>query len=442
MEISNVLNKLGVERLSKMQESAERAMLQDDKDIVVLSPTGTGKTLAYLLPLLQLVDAGNDNVQAVVIVPGRELALQSADVMKNACSGLRCCSCYGGRMAMDEHRMLRQQAPHVVFATPGRLNDHLDKGNICAEQIRYVVIDEFDKCLEMGFAGEMEEIMRKLTHVKSRMLLSATDAESIPRFVNMGHTIRLDYLADGKSVPDRVDMYKVRSIEKDKLKILSHTLRTFGSGSSIVFVNYRESVERVAAYLRDEGFSVSAYHGGLEQREREAALYMFANGSNNILVSTDLASRGLDIPFVENIVHYHLPENEDGYVHRVGRTARWDAGGRVFFILGPMEELPQYVNVEVIDYQLPDNLPPVSFPLKATIYIGKGKQSKISKSDIVGFLCKKAGLKSSEIGRIDVKDRYSYVAVDAQKVSQVLRMANGEKIKGVKTIIELVHQAL
>ena len=205
-----------------------------------------------------------------------------------------------------------------------------------------------------------------------------------------------------------------------------------------MFVNYRESVERVNAHLRSLGFVTSAYHGGMEQRERETAVYKFSNGSSNVLVSTDLASRGLDIPFVENIIHYHLPETEDNYIHRIGRTARWDASGRAFFLLNPSEKLPDYVRKDVDGFELPSELPPVPQPVNATVYIGKGKQSKISKGDIVGFLCKKAGLKAGDIGRIDIKERYSYVAVERSKLRQVLRMADGEKIKGVKTVVEEV----
>lgn len=342
-------------------------------------------------------------------------------------------------MAMEEHRTLRQVCPHIVFATPGRLNDHLDKHNISSDGIRYVVIDEFDKCLEMGFADEMSAIMGKLPNVGKRILLSATDIDSIPHFVNMRRMVRLDYLDGADIVAERLKIYKVAVPVKDKLETLSSLLRTFGNQSSIVFVNYRESVERVDAYLRSLGFVTSAYHGGLDQREREDAIYKFSNGSANVLVSTDLASRGLDIPFVENIIHYHLPETEDNYIHRTGRTARWDAHGRAFFLLSPSEKLPDYVECDMDVFEIPDVLLPVAQPKNATVYIGKGKQSKISKGDIVGFLCKKAGLKAADIGRIDIKDRYSYVAVERSKLRQVLRMANGEKIKGVKTVVEEVN---
>ena len=332
MIINDFLKRFGVDSLSDMQKAAGEAIMNGDNDVVILSPTGSGKTLAYLLPIVQMVNQMDDHVQCVVIVPGRELALQSANVLNDMKTGLRCCACYGGRMAMEEHRTLRQVCPHIVFATPGRLNDHLDKHNISSDGIRYVVIDEFDKCLEMGFADEMSAIMGKLPNVGKRILLSATDIDSIPHFVNMRRMVRLDYLDDADIVAERLKIYKVAVPVKDKLETLSSLLRTFGNQSSIVFVNYRESVERVDAYLRSLGFVTSAYHGGLDQREREDAIYKFSNGSASVLVSTDLASRGLDIPFVENIIHYHLPETEDNYIHRTGRTARWDAHGRAFFL--------------------------------------------------------------------------------------------------------------
>lgn len=438
MDINQIIAKLGIQELNAMQEEVMGAFMHSDKDLIVLSPTGSGKTLAYLLPLVQRLDASTDEVQAIVIVPGRELALQSALVLKDMGSGVRCCACYGGRASMDEHRVLRQVRPHVVFGTPGRLNDHFDKGNISTENVQYVVIDEFDKCLEMGFAKEMETLLRKLSNAKRRILLSATDAEEIPRFVNMGRTARVDFLLSDEQVSERVSVYQVRSPQKNKLETLSRLLRHLGDESSIVFLNHRESVERTDEFLQAEGFSTSAFHGGMDQKAREDALYKFSNGSANIFVSTDLASRGLDIPSINNIIHYHLPESEDGYIHRVGRTARWDAQGRTFFVLSPTEQVPDYVDAELSEYAIPETLPSPAKPKMVTIYIGKGKKDKISKGDIVGFLCKKGGLSMSEIGRIDVKDRYAYAAISRTRLSQVLKMTSGEKIKGIKTIVELV----
>lgn len=440
MEVSRKLLLNGITQLNDMQKSVGETILQTKNDVVVLSPTGSGKTLAYLLPLVECIGKSSNELQAVVIVPSRELALQSADVLKRFIEGVRCYTCYGGRMAMDEHRELRKVLPQIIFATPGRLNDHLNKQNILTESIKFLVIDEFDKCLALGFNDEMQSILERIPDSARRILLSATDAEEIPRFVDMGKTTRLDFLSTTEKVAERVDFYNVLSPQKDKLPTLVKLLRALQDNRSMVFVNYRESVERVALTLREEGFVCGIYHGGLDQKERETALYRFLNGSTNVLVCTDLASRGLDIPRVDNIIHYHLPENEDAYTHRIGRTARWKEVGKAFFILHSDETLPTYVNPEEIKtFCFPDVLPPPSLPSHTTLYIGKGKQNKISRADVVGFLCKKANLKASEIGRIDVLNRYCYVAVDANKVSQVLRMTNGEKIKGIKTVVERVN---
>ena len=438
--IDKILNKLGIE-LNDMQQDALRAIQHGNQDVVVLSPTGSGKTLAYLLPLSQLVDAADDEPQAIVVTPGRELALQSSTVLKNMGSGLRAMACYGGRSTMDEHRVLRQVRPQIIFGTPGRLNDHLDKGNFSPYHIKYLVIDEFDKCLEMGFQDEMSRLVKSLPGLRRHFLLSATESEEIPRFVHMGKVEKLDYRMDEEQVPERVHIYKVMSPEKDKLESLSLLLRSLGDTSTIVFLNYRDSVERTNRYLADQGFSTAFFHGGLEQKEREAALYRFSNGSANVFVSTDLASRGLDIPDIDNIIHYHLPESEDGYIHRVGRTARWEAKGKAYFLLGPTESIPEYVDAEVEDYEIPavEELPAPAQPKMATIYIGKGKKDKISKGDILGFLCKKGGLQSSEIGKIDVNDRYAYAAIARPKLRSVLQKVKGEKIKGIKTIVEEVR---
>ena len=437
--INKVLEKLGIDSLNAMQQESQERILRGRNDVVVLSPTGTGKTLAYLLPLVQMLDTQSDEVQALVVVPGRELAMQSDQVLKGMGAGVRSQACYGGRTAMDEHRVLKQNRPHIVFGTPGRLNDHLDKGNIDFQHIRYLVIDEFDKCLEMGFMNEMSRLVGKLANLQRRFLLSATDAEQIPQFVEMKRTDRLDYLIEEEPLNDRVEVYRVDSPEKDKLETLAQLLISLGGSQSIVFLNYRDSVVRTDEFLRKRGFVTSAFHGGLEQRQREDALYKFSNGSATVLVSTDLASRGLDIPHIENIIHYHLPATEDALVHRVGRTARWDQMGKTFFLVGPEEHVPEFVEGNIETYSLssqPGDGAGVCLPRMATLYIGKGKKDKISKGDIVGYLCKKGGLEPSEIGRIDVNDRYAYAAVKREKAQQVMRLTRGEKIKGV---VELVR---
>lgn len=436
------MQKLHIDKLNDMQLDVARVMATTNNDILVLSPTGTGKTLAYLLPSVFKLNPVLDTLQMVVMVPTRELARQSYDVFKSMGLPIRALALFGGRAAMEEHREIKKVTPQVVFATPGRLNDHFSKHNLNPNGVRLLVIDEFDKSLEMGFADEMKRAIETMPCVERRILLSATDSDSIPNFVNMQKTDRIDYTLNTDSemsVSDRISKYVVYSPDKDKLNTLYRLLLSFGDSSSIVFLNYRNSVERVASFLTEKGFVCSSYHGGMDQHEREDNLYKFSNGSSTVLVSTDLASRGLDIPDVTNIVHYHLPQGMAEYTHRIGRTARWEAEGRTFILLGPQEHLPEYIDPNLAEYFLPEDDFPVPQPRMVTIYIGKGKKDKVSKGDVLGFLCKKCKLTGNEIGRIDVSGRYCYVAVIRDKVKSVLRLAAGEKIKGVKTIVELVR---
>ena len=427
--------------LNAMQQDTIQAV-RKGTSVVLLSPTGSGKTLAYLLPLLQKLDAKNDNLQALVIVPSRELAIQTVDVARRICSELRVAACYGGRPAMEEHQQMRGLRPHLVAATPGRLLDHLQKGNLLTENVRVLVIDEFDKSLELGFREQMQGIISLLPHLQQRILLSATDTDDIPAFVGTDNYVRLNFLDEESD--DRICIRIVKSPEKDKLQTLYRLLCTVGTQKSLVFVGYRESVERVGSFLEGQGIMADIYHGGMEQRDRERALYRFMNSSANVLISTDLASRGLDITNVDNIIHYHLPSSEEVCTHRNGRTARWDMQGNAWFILGPEERLPDYLSLthtlskgEEALFTLPAHVPPPAKPLWVTLYIGKGKKDKISRGDIVGFLTKQGGIESNQIGRIDVLPHWSYVAVERAVSRNLLERIKGLKIKGQKTIYAL-----
>ena len=201
----------------------------------------------------------------------------------------------------------------------------------------------------------------------------------------------------------------------------------------MVFCNHRESVERVGNYLHSMKVYCETFHGGMEQDDRERALYKFRNGSCHIFISTDLAARGLDIPDIKNVIHYHLPVAEDGFVHRNGRTARWEANGSAYVILYAEEQLPSYIKEDPEEYILPAITPKPVQPDFVTLYIGKGKKDKLNKVDIVGFLYKKGGLAREDVGQVDVKEHYAFVAVRRSKVKQLLMLLRGEKIKGMKT---------
>ena len=439
-ELQSVLNNLGISALNDMQV-AMGEQCATGNNIILLSPTGSGKTLAYLLPLIRTVDPAKDYLQAVVVVPSRELAIQSEEVLKRMKVGVRSLSLYGGRPAMEEHRKIKEVKPQLVFATPGRLLDHLSKDNILGGGVSLLVVDEFDKCLELGFLEDMQRIASAFSFVKQCLLTSATDMEELPGFIEkLGNgkkqpAYKLDYLDVNDTLEERLQISTVPSPRKDKLETLGKLLSAVKGAPAIVFVAHRESVDRIAGYLQSTGFSVSAYHGGMEQEMRERALYKFRSGCVNVLVSTDLAARGLDIPEVKAIIHYHLPLTAETFIHRSGRTARWDAVGEAFLIVGPEEALPEFVDADR-EFDVEDQLLKPVQPRWTTLYIGRGKKDKLSKIDVVGFLCKKGGLRSDEIGRIDVGPHHVYVAVLSGRMKMLVKNVAGEKIKGMKTLIE------
>ncbi len=436
-DTERILSAMGFSALTPMQTAMGEAGRARGA-VALLSPTGSGKTLAYLLPLAAAVDSAADTLQAVVITPTRELAAQSEETLRRMKTPLRSVTLHGGRPAMDEHRRLREVKPQVVFATPGRLNDHLAKGNISGAGVRTLVMDEFDKCLELGFQAEMEQAVAQFPRTERQWLLSATDAEEIPAFMHRlaPRFERLDFLSGAASPRERTTVYSVSSPKKDKLGTLGALLTHIKGEAAIVFVSYRESAERVGKWLCGEGFTAEIYHGGMEQERRERALYKFRCGAANVLVCTDLAARGLDIPEVRAVIHYHLPAKEEDYTHRNGRTARWDADGAVYLIVGPEETLPAFADdAETLALPQDARLRPTP-PRYASVYIGRGKRDKLSKGDVLGFLCKKGGLRSEDLGRIDVHPHCAYASVLRQKLAPALRAVAGEKIKGMKTIVE------
>lgn len=438
--LTEVLKRIKIDALNPMQQEMW-AVGEKNNDMILLSPTGSGKTLAYMFPLCRHINIDSEKLQVVVVMPSRELAQQSEEVLKSLRLPIRSMSVYGGRPAMEEHRRLREIKPQVLFATPGRLLDHIEKENISLAAVNMVVVDEFDKSLELGFSREMEGLAVRLPRkgVK-RVYLSATDVTGetvFQSFVGGNKLHRLDYSATHE-IENRCSLYEVSSPRKDKLQTLGELLTFIGGRPTIVFVGHRESVGRIAGYLDDLGFYVESYHGGLDQEQRERSLYKFRSGSSNILVSTDLAARGLDIPEVEAVIHYHLPLTEDVFTHRCGRATRWENVGESYLLRGPKETLPAFLpTVEKIQ-ELPTEVKPTA-PIWTTLYIGRGKKEKLSKVDIVGLLCKKGGLRSEEIGKIDVKEHKSYVAVVRKKVRSLLNNIKGEKIKGMKTLIEEMY---
>ena len=428
-----IISNLKIDALNEMQLASIDAN-KKSVNIILLSPTGSGKTVAFLLPVVESLEYENRNTQALIVVPSRELAIQIEHVFKRMATGFKVTSCYGGHKRETEENNLIEP-PALIIGTPGRLADHIRRGNITLDSIETLVLDEFDKSLELGFLEEMFFIVDSLKHLKKRILTSASETVEIPAFIGLKEPLRLNYLS--KEVEEnKLIIQTVLSDEKDKIDTLFKLICYLGNKSAIVFCNHREAVERLSNALTQKGIINEFYHGGMEQQQRDSALCKFRNGTANVLITTDLASRGLDIPNIRYIIHYHLPHTEDAFTHRNGRTARMDASGTAILILSEEEKLPAYIsNAEQI--QLPDTVSLPDKPKWSTLFIAAGKKDKVNKIDIVGFLSNKGQLKQEDIGLIEVKDFFSFVAIKKSKMGQTLQLIKSKKIKNKKVKMEV-----
>jgi ATP-independent RNA helicase DbpA len=424
--IQKILSNLQIVALNPIQEGSLSA--DSTKDKVLIAPTGSGKTLAFFLPLADSLKPQNA-VQVLVVCPSRELALQTESVFRSMKTGLKVNNCYGGHSIQVEKNNL-SIPPEVLVGTPGRLAHLLREEVFSLQSLNTLVLDEFDKSLELGFQDDMAFIINRIPKRAKRILTSATQAVDIPDFVGMRSPIVLDFSEHKTEAELTIKIVRAEGV--DKLDTLFRLLCVIGDQPTLVFCNHREAVERISELLADGGLPHDIFHGKLEQDERERALLKLRNGSVNILISTDLAARGLDIPAIKNVVHYQMPNTQEAFVHRNGRTARMFANGTAYFVLSETDHLPAFVSGETEEVVLPPDpaLPPS--PEWETLYIGGGKKDKINKVDIVGLLCQKGQLEKIEIGLIEVQDYASYVAIKSEKTNKVLKLLANESVKKKK----------
>jgi superfamily II DNA/RNA helicase len=435
MDLEPIYTKLQIQDMNQMQKSTYTTT-EKGNDVILLSPTGSGKTLAFLLPLLRDFEANAEGIQALVLVPARELALQIEQVFKSMGTDFKVSVCYGGHDKKIEVNNLTQ-APALLIGTPGRISYHLKNENFDPSTIKTLVLDEFDKSLELGFQEDMEYIIASMECLSQRILTSATAMDQIPAFTGLKNEKIINFLKVHESKPN-VQLRKVMTTSEEKLDTLFRLICKIGNKRTLIFCNHRDAVDRISELLREKGMDRETFHGGMEQDERERALLKFRNDSARILITTDLASRGLDIPEVESIVHYQLPPKEDAFIHRNGRTARMNAKGFSYLIMTEDENFPFIKNNTPEENVSESSRIPAPTPFQ-TIYISAGKKDKVNKVDVVGYLIKKGGMTMADIGLIEVKDTTSYVAVDRKKVKDLLKRLQNEKLKGKKVKMEVAY---
>lgn len=435
MELQSIYQSLKIQEMNQMQKSAFKAT-ENNTDVILLSPTGSGKTLAFLFPVLRNLKKNISGIQTLILVPARELALQIEQVFKAMGTDFKVSVCYGGHDKKIEINNLTE-APAVLIGTPGRIKYHLQNRNFDASTIKSLVLDEFDKALELGFQEDMEYIIGNLKGLSQRILTSATAMNEIPKFTGLQNEKLVDFLKLGENKPD-IQLRKVMTISEEKLDTLFHLICKIGNKRTLIFCNHREAVDRISELLKDKGIDRETFHGGMEQDERERALLKFRNDSARVLITTDLAARGLDVPEVESIVHYQLPPKEDAFIHRNGRTARMNAKGFVYLIMTEEENFPFIKNDVPVEDVKEFTKVPEKTPFQ-TIYISAGKKDKVNKVDIVGFLMKKGELQKDDVGLIEVKDTTSYVAVSRSKVNALLKKLSSERLKNKKVKMEIAY---
>ncbi len=427
-----ILAKLGIKALNAMQERAHAAISTGD-EVVLLSPTGTGKTLAFLLPIIEKLDPELQAVQAMVLVPSRELAIQIEQVFREMGSGYKATAVYGGRSGSKDKLELKHP-PALLIGTPGRVADHIRRDNIETRYIKTLVLDEFDKSLEVGFTEEMKEIVSALRDVKKKVLTSATQHVAIPSFVRLSNPTRLNFLSESTS---QLQLKSVVSPDKDRRPTLIELLRHIGKRNGIIFCNFKDSIQEVSDALSKQHIDHGCFHGGLEQIERERALIKFRNGSYNLLVATDLAARGIDVPKMNFIIHYELPHTEAEFTHRNGRSARMHSEGTAYVLYSKDQRLPEFINVEA-----PIALAPKKEVLSSdwdTLFVSGGRKDKISKGDIAGLFFKQGQLTKEELGVIELKQDCAFVSVPRAKSDQLIAQLNNTRLKKKKVRITRIE---
>ena len=436
---NDLLLNLGIESLNEMQEMAQDAIL-NDANVLLLSPTGSGKTLAFLLPIFKMLQPEITTVQCLILVPSRELGLQIEQVWKKMGTDYKVNVCYGGHSIDTEIKNL-SNPPAVLIGTPGRIADHIDRETFKLYTIETLILDEFDKSLQLGFHEQMSFIISRLSKLNKRVLVSATSDIEIPKYTRVVNPTVLDFIPTEEE-NSNLELKLVVSKEKDKINSLFNLICSLKSEAAIIFCNHRDAAERISDTLNEKGIYATYYHGGMDQDERERALIQFRNGSVSYLITTDLAARGLDIPEMKHVIHYHLPLKEDEFTHRNGRTARMLASGTAYIVAHESEKKMEYLDygMAVLNVENATTLPKP--PQFQTIYISGGKKNKLNKIDIVGFFSQKGKLEKGDLGLIEVKDFISFAAVKSKKVKELLGNIRDEKMKGKKFKIEVARKVV
>ncbi|MDQ7918172.1 DEAD/DEAH box helicase [Mesonia sp. MT50] len=428
----DILEKLNIHVLNPMQEEAV-SVIETSKNTILLSPTGTGKTLAFLLPLLNVLDRKSPEVQALILVPSRELAIQIEQVVRSMGSGYKVNAVYGGRPISKDKTELKHN-PAILIGTPGRILDHFNSDRFSKTSIKTLILDEFDKSLEDGFEDEMKGIISQLPSLKKRILTSATQVIAVPKFVQLDKPKTINYLKEKAS--SKLALKTVVSPDKNKLKTLLELLEHIGHEPGIIFCNLKESIAQVSSFLERNNVNHACFSGGMEQKDRERALIKFRNGTCQVLIATDLAARGIDIPEMKYIIHYELPRHEEEFTHRNGRTARVNSKGTAYVLKWKDQALPEFIKGSA-QINISKKAPKKA-QFWETLFISGGRKDKISKGDIAGLFFKQGEIHKDQLGVIELKQDCTFVAVPLSIADELVEKLNNTRLKKKKVRISIL----
>ena len=433
------LTALGYTTMTPIQEAALPLAL-DGKDLIAQAKTGSGKTAAFGIALLNKLDIKRFEVQALVVCPTRELSNQVADELRRLArfkSNIKIVVLSGGVPTRPQISSLEHGA-HVVVGTPGRLNDMIQKKHVDFTQVGTVVLDEGDRMLEMGFKEQIIDLLEFTPKVRQTLLFSATFPEDIGYISRRFQKNPMEIAVESQHGMETIDQQFYICHHKEKLAGLVRILAARAYDHAMIFCNTKALVQDVLTFLDDKGFNAVGLHGDMEQREREQVLMQFKHHSTNLLVATDVAARGLDIEALPAVINFELPRDGDTYVHRIGRTGRAGLEG-VAITLFTEKESYKLENLgkmqgHAMQYESIERLPQLRKnrvePKYLTLYISGGRKDKVRRGDVLGAIIKEAGVAGEHVGKIDVVDHSTYVAIEREFAHQVVSRLNQGKIKG------------
>jgi len=430
------LDKLGYTEMTPVQSKSIPAILKG-RDLLAQSKTGSGKTLAFGLPSVLRTDTSHQTPQTLIITPARELAEQIAQVLREIAASipnLKILTLYGGVPLRAQAESLSKGA-HILIGTPGRLIDHLSKETLSLGGITRVVLDEADRMLDMGFYDEITKIIHKIPAKPQTLLFSATYS---PKIETLADTFLKDPLivkVETEHTAQKITQHYYET--SDKFKMLTALIGAYRPDSLLIFANTKKDVIEIADRLHTQGHSVVELHGDLDQTERNEAVIAFANGSKKIMVATDVASRGLDIEGIDMVINYDLPFDQEVYIHRIGRTGRADAHGVALSLTGShISQKTDYIRTLAQKGDPSELRVDARFKMRSeyeTLCLSGGKKEKLRKGDILGALCKEIGIDPKDIGKIDLAERHTYIALHHLVTDKVVEtLKRGVKIKKKK----------